>query len=81
VVDLSDTWVRVAIPETDADTLDWETRSGFVCPVARLRKQGLLQAAEADFATQRDVGRRKRDIRTIVLKCVSTIRRALYVPA
>ena len=38
------------------------------------------KAAEADFATQRDVGRRKRDIRTIVLKVRLSNPKGAYVP-
>jgi len=81
VVDLSDTWVRVAIPETDAD------RIGLGDPL-RVRLPGgtitqgkvFFKAAEADFATQRDVGRRKRDIRTIVLKVRLDNPKGAYVP-
>ena len=38
------------------------------------------KAAEADFATQRDVGRRKRDIRTIALKVRLDNPKGAYVP-
>ena len=81
VVDLSDTWARAAIPETDADHIG-------LGDVLRVRLPGgtILQgkvfykAAEADFATQRDVGRRKRDIRTIVLKVRLDNPKGAYVP-
>lgn len=81
VVDLSDTWVRAAIPETDADHI------GLGDPL-RVRLPGgtvtqgkvFYKAAEADFATQRDVGRRKRDIRTIVLKVRLDNPKGAYVP-
>ena len=69
VVDFSDTWVFAAIPETDSDhiglgdTLRVRLPGGTVVP-----GKVFYKAAEADFATQRDVGRRKRDIRTIALK-------------
>jgi HlyD family secretion protein len=39
-----------------------------------------FKAAEADFATQRDVSRRKRDIRTIVLKIRLDNPKGAYVP-
>ena len=39
-----------------------------------------FKSAEADFATQRDVSRRKRDIKTIVLKVRLDNPRATYVP-
>ena len=69
LVDLSDTWVRVAIPETHAteigigDALQVRLPSGEL-----LDGKVIYKAAEGDFATQRDVSRAKRDIRTIVLK-------------
>jgi HlyD family secretion protein len=81
IVDLSDTWVRAAIPETDADhiglgdTLRVRLPGGTVTP-----GKVFFKAAEADFATQRDVGRRKRDIRTIVLKVRLDNPKGAYVP-
>lgn len=81
VVDFSDTWVRAAIPETDADhigygdTLRIRLPGGTVTP-----GKVFYKAAEADFATQRDVGRRKRDIRTIVLKVRLENPKGAYVP-
>jgi HlyD family secretion protein len=38
------------------------------------------KSAEADFATQRDVSRRKRDIKTIVLKVRLDNPKGAYVP-
>jgi multidrug resistance efflux pump len=69
IVELTDTWVRAAIPETQADHIG-------LGDVLRIRLPGgaltsgkvFFKGVEADFATQRDVSRRKRDIRTIVLK-------------
>jgi HlyD family secretion protein len=81
VVDFSDTWVRAAIPETDTDhiglgdTLRVRLPGGTVMP-----GKVFYKAAEADFATQRDVGRRKRDIRTIVLKVRLENPKGAYVP-
>lgn len=81
VVDLSDTWVRAAIPETDTDhiglgdTLRVRLPGGTVVP-----GKVFYKGAEADFATQRDVGRRKRDIRTIVLKVRLDNPKGAYVP-
>jgi multidrug resistance efflux pump len=69
VVDLNDIWVRAAIPETHAtgigigDALKVRLPSGEL-----LDGKVIYKAAEGDFATQRDVSRNKRDIRTIVLK-------------
>ncbi len=81
VVDFTDTWVRAAIPETDADhigygdTLRVRLPGGTVMP-----GKVFYKAAEAEFATQRDVGRRKRDIRTIVLKVRLDNPKGAYVP-
>lgn len=69
ITDLSDTWVRAAIPETQAvhiainDQLNIRLPSGDVVP-----GKVIYKAPEAEFATQRDVNRRKRDIKAIVLK-------------
>src|SRR5713101_4383489 len=81
VVDFSDTWVLAAIPETDADhiglgdTLRVRLPGGTVIP-----GKVFYKAAAADFATQRDVGRRKRDIRTIGLKVRLENPKGAYVP-
>jgi len=81
IVDFSDTWVFAAIPETDADHIG-------IGDTLRVRLPGgtvvsgkvFYKAAEADFATQRDVGRRKRDIRTIALKVRLDNPKGAYVP-
>jgi multidrug resistance efflux pump len=81
IVDFGDTWVRAAIPETDADHIG-------LGDTLRVRLPGgtitlgkvFFKSAEADFATQRDVGRRKRDIRTIVLKVRLDNPKGAYVP-
>ena len=81
VVDFSDTWAFVSIPETDSDhigigdTLRVRLPGGTVIP-----GKVFYKAAEADFATQRDVGRRKRDIRTIALKVRLENPKGAYVP-
>ena len=69
ITDLGDTWIRAAIPETEAvhislgDQLNARLPSGDV-----VRGKIIFKAPEADFATQRDVSRRKRDIKAITLK-------------
>jgi multidrug resistance efflux pump len=69
VTDLGDTWVRAAIPETQAvnialgDQLNARLPSG-----ETVSGKIIFKAPEADFATQRDVSRRKRDIKAITLK-------------
>jgi HlyD family secretion protein len=81
VVDFSDTWVRAAIPETESDHIG-------LGDTLRVRLPGgtetsgkvFFKAAEADFATQRDVNRRKRDIKTIVIKVRLDNPKGAYVP-
>jgi HlyD family secretion protein len=69
IIDFGDTWVRAEAPETEAR---------FIADGAKLKvrlpegspMQGtvIFKAVEGDYATQRDVSRRKRDIKTIGLK-------------
>ena len=81
LMDLGDTWVRAAIPETESDHIG-------LGETLRIRLPGGTQTSgkvffkspEADFATQRDVSRRKRDIRTIVLKVRLDNPKGDYVP-
>ncbi|MGA9543578.1 MAG: efflux RND transporter periplasmic adaptor subunit [Candidatus Sulfotelmatobacter sp.] len=81
IVDLTDTWARVAIPETYSDHIGYGD-------VLRIRLPGgtitsgkvFFKGPEGDFATQRDVSRRKRDIRTIVLKVRLDNPKGAYVP-
>lgn len=81
VVDLNDTWVYAAIPETYAqkvtlgDTLQVQMPGGEKVPGKVIAK-----AAEGDFATQRDVSRRKRDIKTVRLKLKIDNPGMKYVP-
>jgi HlyD family secretion protein len=81
IVDLTDTWVRAAIPETYADRIGYGD-------VLRVRLPGgtitsgkvFFKSVEGDFATQRDVSRMKRDIRTIVLKVRLDNPKGAFVP-
>jgi len=81
IVVLNDTWVRAAIPETYADHIGYGD-------LMRVRLPGgtatsgkvFFKGVEGDFATQRDVSRRKRDIKTIVLKIRLDNPRGEYVP-
>ena len=69
IVDLSDTWVRAAIPETYSDRIALGDEYDIRLPSGRaIKGKVIFKAVEADFATQRDVSRSKRDIRTFVLK-------------
>ncbi|MGH9500957.1 MAG: HlyD family secretion protein [Terriglobales bacterium] len=81
IVDLNDTWVRAAIPETDADHIGLGDALRIVLPGGTVTSgKVFFKSAEADFATQRDVSRRKRDIRTIVLKVRLENPKGAYVP-
>jgi multidrug resistance efflux pump len=81
VVDFSDTWVRAAIPETDADYIgNGDTLKIRLPGGTEVDGKVFYKAAEADFATQRDVGRRKRDIRTLLLKVRLANPKGAYVP-
>jgi HlyD family secretion protein len=81
VVDFSDTWVRAAIPETDADHIGYGDTLKIRLPGGtEVPGKVFYKAAEADFATQRDVGRRKRDIRTLLLKVRLDNPKGAYVP-
>lgn len=69
ITDLSDTWVRAAIPETEADHIAINDQLNVRLPSGEIVPgKVIFKAPEADFATQRDVNRRKRDIKTIALK-------------
>lgn len=67
--DLSSTWVNADVEETYADliamgqTLRVRLPSG-----AETTGPVIYKAVEADFATQRDVGRTKRDIKTVAIR-------------
>jgi HlyD family secretion protein len=69
IVDLGDTWVRAAIPETASDHIGLGDTLRVRLPGGTITTgKVFFKAVEADFATQRDVSRRKRDIKAIVLK-------------
>jgi HlyD family secretion protein len=81
LVDLGDTWVRAAIPETESDNIGLGDTLHIRLPGGTVTSgKVFFKAPEADFATQRDVSRRKRDIRTIVLKVRLDNPKGAYVP-
>jgi HlyD family secretion protein len=81
IVDLTQTWVYVPIPETNADavqigdTLRVRMPSGVI-----VQGKVIAKSAEGDFATQRDVSRTKRDVRTMRLKLLIPNDGEKYVP-
>lgn len=69
IMDLTQTWVYAPLPETQADAVQLGDSLRVVMPSgATVWGKVINKSAEADFATQRDVGARKRDIKTIQLK-------------
>ena len=73
--------MRVALPETDADHIALgETLTIQLPGGTQTSGKVFYKAPESDFATQRDVSRRKRDIRTIVLKVRLANPDRSYVP-
>lgn len=81
IVDFTDTWVRAAIPETQADHLGIGDTLRIRLPGGTVtRGKIFFKSPEADFATQRDVSRSKRDIKTIVLKVRLDNPKDAYVP-
>jgi len=81
VVDLSQTWVYAPLPETQADAVQLGDKLRVVMPSgSTVSGTVIAKSAEADFATQRDVSRRKRDIKTIQLKLLIDNPGMRYVP-
>lgn len=81
LIDLSDTWVRAPIPETDADHIGLGDTLRVRMPGGTITQgKVIFKAVEADFATQRDVSRRKRDIKTLILKVRLDNLKGAFVP-
>jgi len=81
IVDLSDTWARAAIPETYADHIGYGDTLRVRLPGGTLTSgKVFFKGVEGDYATQRDVSRRKRDIKTIILKIRLDNPKGAYVP-
>jgi HlyD family secretion protein len=81
IVNLSDIWVRAAIPETYADHIGLGDTLRIQLPGGSITAGKVFyKSPEADFATQRDVSRMKRDIRTIVLKVRLDNPNSAFVP-
>ncbi|HZI58513.1 MAG TPA: efflux RND transporter periplasmic adaptor subunit [Verrucomicrobiae bacterium] len=81
ITDLSDTWVRAAIPETQADHIALGDQLNARLPSGEIVSGKIIfKAPEADFATQRDVNRRKRDIKAITLKLAVANGKKTLVP-
>ncbi|MGP8271877.1 MAG: HlyD family secretion protein [Terracidiphilus sp.] len=81
IMDLSQTWVYAPLPETQADAVQLGDSLRVVMPSgATITGKVINKSAEADFATQRDVSARKRDIKTIQLKLLIDNPEERFVP-
>ena len=81
IMDLTQTWIYAPLPETQADAVQLGDSLRIVMPSgATLQGKVINKAAQADFATQRDVSSRKRDIKTIQLKLLIENSGERYVP-
>jgi multidrug resistance efflux pump len=81
IVDLTQTWVYAPLPETQADSVKLGDTLRVVMPSGgTIQGKIINKSAEADFATQRDVSSRKRDIKTIQLKLIIDNPEEKYVP-
>jgi HlyD family secretion protein len=69
IIDLGETWVRAPLPETYSDRIGIGDELKVRMPGGdTVTGKVITKGVEADFATQRDVSRRKRDIKTVQLK-------------
>jgi len=81
ITDLTQTWIYAPLPETEADSVQLGDSLRVVMPSgATIQGKVIAKSAEADFATQRDVSRRKRDIKTVRLKLLIDNPGMRYVP-
>jgi HlyD family secretion protein len=69
VVDINHLWVRAEVEESYADAIRFGQKLTVVLPSGReIEGSVFFKGAESDFATQRDVSRTKRDIKTFAIK-------------
>jgi HlyD family secretion protein len=69
LVDMDDLWVRADVPETYIDAIQFGQTLPIQLPSGDVvHGQVFFKGVEGDFATQRDVSRTKRDIRTFAIK-------------
>jgi multidrug resistance efflux pump len=81
VTDLTQTWVYAPLPETQSDAVQLGDSLRVVMPSGvTLQGKVIAKSAEGDFATQRDVSRRKRDIEVVRLKLLIDNPGMRYVP-
>jgi len=81
ITDLTQTWVYAPLPETQADAVQLGDSLRVVMPSgATAQGKVIVKSAEGDFATQRDVSRRKRDIEVVRLKLLIDNPEMRFVP-
>jgi len=81
IMDLTQTWVYAPLPETQADSVQLGDSLRVVMPSGTaLQGKVINKSAQADFATQRDVSSRKRDIKTVQIKLLIDNPGERYVP-
>lgn len=81
IMDLTQTWIYAPLPETQAARVQLGDSLRVVMPGGdTIQGKVINKSAEADFATQRDVSARKRDIKTIQLKLLIDNPGERYVP-
>jgi HlyD family secretion protein len=69
IVDMNDLWVRADVEETLIDTIKFGQKLNVKLPSGDLIEGSVIfKGVENDFATQRDVSRTKRDIKTFAIK-------------
>ena len=81
IIDLGETWVRAPLPETYSDRIGIGDELKVRMPGGdTVTGKVITKGVEADFATQRDVSRRKRDIKTVQLKLAVPNPNQAFVP-
>jgi multidrug resistance efflux pump len=81
IMDLTQTWIYAPLPETQADSVKLgDSLRVVMASGGTIQGKIINKAAAADFATQRDVSARKRDIKTIQLKMLIDNPDEKYVP-
>ncbi|HEV2617120.1 MAG TPA: efflux RND transporter periplasmic adaptor subunit [Candidatus Acidoferrales bacterium] len=69
LVDVDDLWVRADVPESYIDSIRFGDSLPIQLPSGRIvNGKVFFKGVEGDFATQRDVSRTKRDIKTFAIK-------------
>ena len=69
VVDINDLWVRADVEETLIDSIRFGQKLNVKLPSGDIIEGSVIfKGVENDFATQRDVSRTKRDIKTFAIK-------------